>query len=194
MQNLASVFRDDMLTTHVDELEQLWSGKPQFVSQTVNYTLDGRRLDVLLKAVILPGHEDTLGPRARHDRGHHRTRRRCAARAAAERALCARALRAFAGVAVGRGFQLRESTAGRCARARHRRFRTFTNVHPEFVERCMQEIHVLDVNQHTLRMFAAPDKATLLARLSDVFRDDMQQHFQEQLIDLWDTSSSSSAK
>jgi diguanylate cyclase (GGDEF)-like protein len=65
-------------------------------------------------------------------------------------------------------------------------FRTFTNVHPEFVERCMQEIHVLDVNQHTLRMFAAPTKAALLARLSEVFRDDMQQHFQEQLIDLWD--------
>lgn len=65
-------------------------------------------------------------------------------------------------------------------------FRTFINVHPEFVERCMQEIHVLDVNQHTLRMFAAPDKATLLSRLSDIFRDDMQQHFQEQLIDLWE--------
>ncbi len=46
-------------------------------------------------------------------------------------------------------------------------FRTFTNVHPEFVEQCMQEIHVLDVNQHTLRMFGAPDKVTLLARLPD---------------------------
>ena len=50
----------------------------------------------------------------------------------------------------------------------------------------MQEIHVLDVNQHTLDMFAAPDKKTLLARLADVFRDDMRPHFREQLIDLWD--------
>ena len=43
-------------------------------------------------------------------------------------------------------------------------------------------------------MFAAPDKPTLLARLSDIFRDDMQQHFQEQLIDLWDTSCFISAR
>jgi predicted signal transduction protein with EAL and GGDEF domain len=60
------------------------------------------------------------------------------------------------------------------------------DVHPEFVERCMQEIHVLDVNQHTLDMFAAKDKKTLLAHLPDVFRDDMRSHFREQLIDLWD--------
>ncbi len=50
----------------------------------------------------------------------------------------------------------------------------------------MQEIHVLDVNQHTLTMFGAPDKATLLGRLGDVFRDEMVGHFQEQLIDLWE--------
>jgi diguanylate cyclase (GGDEF)-like protein len=59
-------------------------------------------------------------------------------------------------------------------------------VHPEFIERCMQEIHVLDVNQHTLTMFGAPDKATLLGRLGEVFRDEMVAHFQEQLIELWD--------
>ncbi len=65
-------------------------------------------------------------------------------------------------------------------------FRTFTSVHPEFVERCMQEINVLDVNQLHARMFTAPDKPTLLARLPEISRDDMQQHFQEQLIELWD--------
>jgi diguanylate cyclase (GGDEF)-like protein len=42
------------------------------------------------------------------------------------------------------------------------------------------------VNQHTLDMFAAPDKKTLLSRLADVFRDDMRPHFREQLLDLWD--------
>ena len=65
-------------------------------------------------------------------------------------------------------------------------FRTFTDVHPEFVTRCMSEIRVIDVNRHTLDLFGAPDKETLLRRLSDVFRDDMQAHFREQLIDLWD--------
>jgi PAS domain-containing protein len=65
-------------------------------------------------------------------------------------------------------------------------FRVFTDVHPEFVTRCMNEIRVIDVNRHTLDLFGAPDKGTLLGRLSDVFRDDMQHHFREQLIDLWD--------
>ena len=65
-------------------------------------------------------------------------------------------------------------------------FRVFTDVHPEFVARCMSEIRVLDVNSHTLELFGAPDKATLLRSLSDVFRDEMQPHFREQLIDLWD--------
>jgi diguanylate cyclase (GGDEF)-like protein len=64
-------------------------------------------------------------------------------------------------------------------------FRTFLNVHPDFVSRCMQEIRVLDVNQQTLQMFGAHSKATLLSRLGDVFRDDMRIHFAEQLIDLW---------
>ncbi len=49
----------------------------------------------------------------------------------------------------------------------------------------MSEIRVLDVNRHTLEMFASPDVPTLLNRLNEVFRDDMTEHFREQLIDLW---------
>jgi diguanylate cyclase (GGDEF)-like protein len=64
-------------------------------------------------------------------------------------------------------------------------FRVFTDVHPEFVSRCMSEIRVIDINQHTLELFSAPDKPTLLRRLDDIFRDEMQEHFKEQLIDLW---------
>jgi diguanylate cyclase (GGDEF)-like protein len=185
VQNLDRVFRDDMLTTHIDELEQLWCGKPRFVSQTVNYTLDGKRLDVLLKAVVLPGHEDTWTRVlvTIEDITELEAMRRTAA--ASE--LYARGL--FEHSPVSLWVEDFSSVKSLLDDVRERGivdFRTFTNVHPEFVERCMQEIHVLDVNQHTLRMFAAPTKAALLARLSEVFRDDMQQHFQEQLIDLWD--------
>jgi diguanylate cyclase (GGDEF)-like protein len=174
-----------MLTTHIDELEQLWCGKPRFVSQTVNYTLDGKRLDVLLKAVVLPGHEDTWTRVlvTIEDITELEAMRRTAA--ASE--LYARGL--FEHSPVSLWVEDFSSVKSLLDDVRERGivdFRTFTNVHPEFVERCMQEIHVLDVNQHTLRMFAAPTKAALLARLSEVFRDDMQQHFQEQLIDLWD--------
>jgi diguanylate cyclase (GGDEF)-like protein len=50
----------------------------------------------------------------------------------------------------------------------------------------MSEIRVLDVNSRTLELFCAPDKATLLRNLSAVFRDEMEPHFREQLVDLWD--------
>ena len=56
----------------------------------------------------------------------------------------------------------------------------------EFVPRCMSEIRVLDVNGRTLELFCAPDKETLLRNLAEVFRDEMEPHFREQLIDLWD--------
>lgn len=183
--NLARAFRDDMLTMHADELEQLWSSKARFVSQAVNYTLDGKRLDVLLKAVILPGHEDTW------DRVlvtiEDITELETMRRKTAESELYTRGL--FEHLPVSLWVEDFSSVKSLFDDVRERgivNYRTFTSVHPEFIERCMQEIHVLDVNQHTLRMFAAPDKATLLARLPDVFRDDMQQHFQEQLIELWE--------
>ena len=57
--NLGLVFRDDMLTSHVEELVQLWEGKPSFASHTVNYTLSGRRLDIQLHGRILPGYEES---------------------------------------------------------------------------------------------------------------------------------------
>jgi hypothetical protein len=56
--NLGRVFRDDMLQTHVEELAQLWDGRPEFANQAVNYSLAGRRLDIQLQGRILPGYED----------------------------------------------------------------------------------------------------------------------------------------
>ncbi|VVE44746.1 histidine kinase [Pandoraea commovens] len=183
--NLSRVFRDDMLKTHIEELCQLWDGDTQFTSKTVNYTLDGRRLDVLLNGAVLPGHEATL------DRVLISLENVTELEHARERVTMgeqyARGLFEYSPVSLW----VEDFSAIKLllddARARGiTDFRTFTDVHPEFVERCMQEIDVLDVNRHTLAMFVAPDKATLLGRLPDVFRDDMRHNFREQLIDLWE--------
>lgn len=55
--NLGQVFCGDMLAHALPELLQLWEGAPEFANQTVNYALDGRRLDVQIRGRILPGHE-----------------------------------------------------------------------------------------------------------------------------------------
>jgi diguanylate cyclase (GGDEF)-like protein len=183
--NLAAVFRDDMLKTHLEELCQLWAGQSHFTSQTVNYTLAGRRLDVLLKGSILPGHEE------RWDRVLVSVEDITELESARHRVTLAeeyaRGLFEHSPVSLWvEDFSAVKQLLDQARAAGISDFRVFTDVHPEFVERCMQEIHVLDVNQHTLEMFAAPDKKTLLAHLPDVFRDDMRPHFREQLLDLWE--------
>ena len=170
---------------HIDELVQLWDGKTSFASNTVNYSLSGERLDIQLKGAVLPGHEATW------DRVliaiEDVTERETARRSLAKSETYARGLFEHSPVSLWvEDFSAIKRLLDEMRERGIVDFRVFTDVHPEFVTRCMSEIRVIDVNRHTLDLFAAPDKGTLLGRLSDVFRDDMQQHFREQLIDLWD--------
>src|SRR5262249_7415780 len=59
VRNLGSILRDDTFMTIVEELSQLWEGRQEFFGHTVNYTLSGRRLDIVLKGTILPGYEES---------------------------------------------------------------------------------------------------------------------------------------
>ncbi|MBX3622568.1 MAG: diguanylate cyclase [Rhizobacter sp.] len=181
---LPQIFRDDMLDAHVEELAALWEGRTRFSSLTVNYTLSGQRLDIQLNATVLPGHE------AAWDRVlvsiEDVTARSQAQRAQQASELYARGL--FEHSPVSLWVEDFSSVKRLLDDAREQGisdFRTFTDVHPEFVSRCLEEIRVIDVNRQTLTMFGAPDKPTLLKRLNEVFRDEMQGHFTEQLIDLW---------
>ena len=182
--NLDTVFRDDMFDQHVEELGQLWDGGNRFASQTVNYTLDGERLDIRLEATVMPGHEadwervllsiEDITARVRTERNLRRSEQY--------------ALGLFEHSPVSlwvEDFSAVKMLLDEVRAAGITDFRTFLNVHPDFVSRCMQEIRVLDVNQQTLQMFGAASKEILLSRLGDVFRDDMRTHFAEQLVDLW---------
>ena len=183
--NLAQVFRDDMLTAFVEELMQLWNGKRAFRSTSVNYSLTGRRIDIQLKGTILEGHE------GRWDRVM------VAIEDVSEREMALRRLAVSDGYARGlfehSPVSLWVEDFSGVKRMlddlRHRGivdFRTFTDVHPDFVLRCMSEIRVVDINRHTLELFGARDKPALLRALRSIFRDDMQRPFREQLVDLWD--------
>ena len=182
--NIDKVFRNDMLATHVEELAQLWDGQPGFGGQTVNYTLTGRRLDIQLSGSIIPGHEATW------DRVlvaiEDVTARETALRKAALSEAYAKGLFENSPISLWvEDFSPVKRLLDDVRSAGITDFRTFTDVHPEFVRRCMSEIRVLDVNRHTLRLFGAPDKARLVARIGEVFRDNMMEPFREQLIDLW---------
>lgn len=181
---LDQVFRDDMFAQHIEELGQLWDGQLRFESDTVNYTLQGTRLDIALKATVLPGHEGNWARvlLALEDT----TERRRAERALRQSERYAKGLFEHSPVSLWvEDFSGIQRLLAEVRTQGVEDFRTFLDVHPEFVVRCMQEIRVIDINQQTLDMFRAPDKDTLLSKLECVFRDDMRPHFAEQLLDLW---------
>ncbi len=181
---LPEVFRDDMLGQMLPELLALWDGLTAFSNQTVNYGLDGRRINVQIHVRILQGHEDrwdrvlvslediTHSVKAQEQLvGSERY-----ARGLFDLSPVSLWVEDFSGVkrlldeAHARGIQ---------------DFRVFLSVHPEFVDRCMEEIRVISVNRQTLTMFAAESQRDLLGKLGSVFRDEMHAQFAEQLIDLW---------
>ncbi len=183
--SLGQVFRDDMHEQALPEIQQLWSGATEFSNQAVNYTLDGRRLDVQIRGRILPGHEDDWSRvlvSLEDNTAQHQ-----ASRALKESELYARGLFENSPVSLWvEDFSAVKRLLDDVRSQGIRDFKTFLKVHPEFVVRCMHEIRVIDVNQETLSMFGAESKEMLLHRIGKVFRGEMQESFAEQLLDLWD--------
>lgn len=185
LDGLDQVFRDDMHDQMANELEQLWSGSLGFFNQTVNYALDGRRLEVQIRARVLPGHENTwervLVSLEDITAQMHSTRQLLSseryARDLFEHSPVSLWVEDFS--AIRRLLQEVRSQG-------IMDFKTFLKVHPEFVTRCMQEIRVIDVNQQTLRLFQAPSKEALLGNVQRIFRNEMHDSFAEQLQDLWE--------
>jgi diguanylate cyclase (GGDEF)-like protein len=185
MGNLGQVLRDDTFKSHVEELAQLWYGQTSFSSHTVNYTLTGKRLDIQLSGRILPGHEQSW------DRVmvsiEDVTEREVARRDLVDSQNYAFGLFAHSPVSLWvEDFSGVKRLIDDVRNRGIEDFRVFTDVHEEFVSRCMSEIHVIDVNSRTLQLFGADDKKTLLHNLPKIFRDEMGPPFREQLIDLWD--------
>lgn len=182
--NLGRIFRDDMLEPHIDEMVQLWNGSPTFESNTINHSLNNRLIHIQLKGRILPGHEETWDRvllaiedvTAREVARREQDRQKRYAEGLFDHSPVSLWVEDFSAIK-----QLMDDVRARGITD----FRVFTDVHPEFVDRCMSEIRVLDVNNETLALFQAPDKKTLLQNLPNIFRAEMTAHFREQLIDLW---------
>lgn len=162
--SLAQVFRDDMFESAIAEIAQLWEGVSEYSNQTVNYALDGRRLDVRIRGRILPGYEDCW---SRVLVSLEDVTERVLARRRLERSeQYARGLFEHSPVSLWvEDFSAVKALLDGVRAQGISDFRTFLKVHPEFVERCIREIRVLDVNQLTLTMFGADSKQALLANL-----------------------------
>ena len=185
VERLPEVFRDDTFGQMLVELNFLWSGTLEFSNQTVNYALDGRRVDAHIHVRVLQGHEATW------DRVmvslEDVTQATQARQQLALSEQYARDLFDYSPVSLWvEDFSGVKRLLDEVRAQGIRDFRVFISVHPEFVGRCMEEIRVINVNRQTLSMFAARSQEELLGKLDLIFRDEMHDSFAEQLIDLWD--------
>ena len=182
---LHQIFRDDMHHQVACEWEPLWAGELEFFNQTVNYALDGRRLDVQVRGRILPGHEQTWSRVLVSLEDI--TEQKESARQLLRSERYASDLFQHSPVSLWvEDFHAVKVLLDGVRNCGIVDFRTFLKVHPEFVQRCLQEVRVIDVNQQTLRMFNAPSKAALLGSIAKIFHDDIQDSFSDQLQDLWE--------
>jgi diguanylate cyclase (GGDEF)-like protein len=184
LSRLHEVFRGDMFARMVGELCQLWQGNLNFSAHTVNYALDGRRIDVRMHVRVLEGFEDSwerVMVSLQDVTAHEQDRQQL--EISEQRA---RNLFAFSPVSLWvEDFSGVKTLMDEVRASGIEDFRTFLNVHSEFVDRCMEKIVVHEVNQQTLSMFAARDQQELLSKLDGIFRGEMHASFAEQLFDLW---------
>ena len=192
--NLDRVFRDDMLMSHLEELVQLWDGRTEFSSHAVNYTLSGRRLDIQLEGAHPARPRGRLGAGAGGDRRRQRARE---ARAAASPHSEAYARGLFEHSPVSLWVEDFSASRSCSTTSAHRGiidFRTFTDVHPEFVTRCMQRNpHHRRQSAHACNCSRRRDKPRLLLRLPEVFRDDDAAAFSRAARSISGTASCSSS-
>jgi diguanylate cyclase (GGDEF)-like protein len=181
---LHEVFRADMQGLMLPEMLALWRGQLDFSNETVNYALDGRRIDAQIHVRVLQGHEANWDRVMVSLEDVSQTVRARQQLAASERH--ARDLFQYSPVSLWvEDFSGVKRLLDEARAQGIQDFRVFLSVHPEFIDRCMNEIRVIEVNGQTLQMFGAANEHELLSQLDLVFRDEMRESFAEQLIDLW---------
>ena len=177
LANLEKVFRDGMRHHMREELLALWNGDMEWSGEGVNYALDGKAVEIILHWRILPESESTwervlvtiedVTLRKEAERRYQNLFE------AAPISLWQEdysALKIYFDSLRGEGVT---------------DLRAHLEEHPEIVMHCAGLLKVVDVNHKTLELFGAASKKQLLQNLDQVFRDDMSEHFSEELVDLW---------
>ena len=178
LSHLDRIFRDEMRIHFRAELLALWNGQKEWSGDGINYRLDGEPLHIRLHWRILPECESNW---------------ECVLVSIENITALKQAERRFHNLFTYAPISLWEEDYTAIKREFDRLradgvtdLRTYLLREPQAVERFMSMIRVLDVNQKTLDLFAAPDKQTLFDNLGQVFRDEMKQHFSNELADMWD--------
>ncbi len=183
-QNLSLVFKGDMTKSHIKELVALWNGETHFSNSAVNYTLTGDRLDIQLKGIVLPQHEHDLSLLLITTEDITPYTEACRLEEKSRHLAEARFMYSPTSLWV-EDFSRIKTKLDNVRALGIEDFKTFLDVHSDFINECIKDIVVIDVNQATLDLFGAPNKDTLYKNMHKVFAQEMVKTFREQLIELW---------
>jgi diguanylate cyclase (GGDEF)-like protein/PAS domain S-box-containing protein len=183
-QNLHLVFKGDMTKSHIKELVALWNGETHFSNSAVNYTLTGNRLDIQLKGIVLPQHEHDLSLLLITTEDITPYTEACRLEEKSRHLAEARFMYSPTSLWV-EDFSRIKTKLDNVRALGIEDFKTFLDVHSDFINECIKDIVIIDVNQATLDLFGAPNKDTLYKNMHKVFAQEMVKTFREQLIELW---------
>lgn len=183
-QNLDLIFKEDMSKTHIKELLALWNGETHFSNSAVNYTLTGERLDIQLKGIVLPQHEHDLSLLLITTENITSYIEACRLEEKSRHLAEARFTYSPTSLWV-EDFSRIKIKLDQLRDLGIEDFSTFLDVHGDFINDCIKDIVMIDVNQATLELFGAPTKDVLFKNLHKVFAQEMILTFREQLIELW---------
>ena len=183
-QNLDLIFKEDMSKTHIKELLALWNGETHFSNSAVNYTLTGERLDIQLKGIVLPQHEHDLSLLLITTENITSYIEACRLEEKSRHLAEARFTYSPTSLWV-EDFSRIKIKLDQLRDLGIEDFSTFLDVHGDFINDCIKDIVMIDVNQATLELFGAPTKDVLFKNLHKVFAQEMIPTFREQLIELW---------
>ncbi|WP_445346159.1 diguanylate cyclase domain-containing protein [Acinetobacter bohemicus] len=183
-QNLHLLFKGDMTKSHIKELVALWNGETHFSNSAVNYTLTGDRLDIQLKGIVLPQHEHDLSLLLITTEDITPYTEACRLEEKSRHLAEARFMYSPTSLWV-EDFSRIKTKLDNVRALGIEDFKTFLDVHSDFINECIKDILVIDVNQATLDLFGAPNKDTLYKNMHKVFAQEMVKTFREQLIELW---------
>ena len=183
-QNLDTIFQHEMFESHINELVALWEGGLEFTSTTINYTISRKKLNIKLRAVVLPGSEKSLDRilMTTEDISDYintsqlERKNRLLAEARFNYSPTSLWVEDFSRIKLRLDYLKSIGIED---------FQTFLDVHQEFIQQCIEDIVLLDVNQSTLDLFKASSKRELFQNTKKVFAREMHQTFKEQLIELW---------
>jgi len=181
LSNLDKIFRDEMRAHWRSELTALWNGEKSWSGDGINYRLDGEALHIRLHWRILPECESTW---------------ECVLVSIENITGLKKAQQRFHNLFEHAPISLWEEDYSALKKELdHLRAQGVMDLKahlaqdPGLVRQFMSLIRVLDVNQKTLNLFEAKNKETLLTNLNRVFRDEMSNHFANELVDMWDGKS-----